>query len=156
MDLFDGPNWVPITWLILATLLFIGEVLGLSGFLVGAAVAAVAMAALTAVVSGMGFVLQIITFAFVSVIATLVYFRFFRVTQPSNSDTLPERSQMMLGKRFSLGEALAAGAETRVQIGDTMWRVVTESAIEAGSEVIVVGGDSMRLEIAAAEVTAAS
>ena len=156
MDWFAGPNWVPVAWLTVAAVLFIGEVLGMSGFFIGAAVAAVAMALLTFLVSDIGFATQFVVFAVVSVVATLVYFRFFRATQPSNSDSLPQRSQMMLGKRFTLEESLPAGSETRVQLGDTMWRVIGESQLDAGTEVVVVGGDQMRLEIAAAEVHATS
>ena len=115
MEWFEGTNWVPAIWLTIAIVLFIAEVLGAAGFLVGAAVAALALAALTYFVADLGIAAQIFIYAVVAVIATLVYFRFFRATEPSNSDTLPKRSQMMVGRRFTLGEKLAAGTEIRVR-----------------------------------------
>ena len=151
MDWFSGPNWIPVAWVIVAVVLLIFEVLGASGFLIGAAVAALALAVLTFVISDLGMVAQFLSFAIIAVIATLVYFKFFKMTQPSNKDSLPGRSQMMLGRRFILEEELPAGVETRVQLGDTMWRVVSDGAIAQGSNVVVVGGDEMQLHIEVVE-----
>lgn len=143
-----GSNWVPAIWLTVAIVLFIAEVLGAAGFLVGAAVAALALAALTYFVADLGLAAQIFTYAIVAVIATLVYFRFFRATEPSNRDALPKRAQMMVGRRFTLGEKLAAGTELRVQLGDSMWVVTSTHDIEMGAEVEVVDCDAMRLQVA--------
>lgn len=148
MEWFEGTNWVPAIWLTIAIVLFIAEVLGAAGFLVGAAVAALALAALTYFVADLGIAAQIFIYAVVAVIATLVYFRFFRATEPSNSDTLPKRSQMMVGRRFTLGEKLAAGTEIRVQLGDSMWVVTSARDIDMGAEVEVVDSDAMRLQVA--------
>lgn len=148
MDLLGGSNWIPAIWLTVAIVLFIAEVLGAAGFLVGAAVAALAMAALTYFVSDLGIAAQIFVYAVVAVIATLVYFKFFRATEPSNRDVLPKRSQMMVGRRFTLGEKLAAGTEIRVQLGDSMWVVTSTNDIDMGTEVEVVDSDTMRLQVA--------
>ncbi|MCY3857397.1 MAG: NfeD family protein [Gammaproteobacteria bacterium] len=148
MEWLEGSNWVPAIWLTVAIVLVIAEVLGAAGFLVGAAVAALALAALTYFVADLGLAAQIFTYAVVAVIATLVYFRFFRATQPSNRDTLPKRSQMMIGRRFTLGEKLAAGTELRVQLGDSMWVVTSTRDIDRGTEVEVVDCDAMRLQVA--------
>lgn len=148
MEWFESSNWVPAIWLTVAIVLFIAEVLGAAGFLVGAAVAALALAALTYFVADLGLAAQIFTYAVVAVIATLVYFRFFRATEPSNRDTLPKRSQMMIGRRFTLGEKLAAGTEIRVQLGDSMWVVTSIHDIDMGTEVEVVDSDTMRLQVA--------
>ncbi len=148
MEWVEGTNWIPAIWLTVAIVLFIAEVLGAAGFLVGAAVAALALAALTYFVSDLGVAGQIFTYAIVAVIATLVYFRFFRATEPSNLDTLPQRAQMMIGRRFTLGEKLAAGTEIRVQLGDSMWVVTSTRDIDTGAEVEVVDCDTMRLQVA--------
>ena len=147
MDWLGGSNWIPAIWLTVAIVLFIAEVLGAAGFLVGAAVAALAMAALTYFVSDLGIAAQIFVYAVVAVIATLVYFKFFRATEPSNRDALPKRSQMMVGRRFTLGEKLAAGTEIRVQLGDSMWVVTSTNDIDMGTEVEVVDSDTMRLQV---------
>ena len=148
MDLIDSSNWVPAIWLTVAIVLFIAEVLGTAGFLVGAAIAALVLAALTFFVSDLGIAAQIFIYAVVAVIATLVYFKFFRDTEPSNRHTLPNRTQMMVGRRFTLGEKLAAGTEIRVQLGDSMWVVTSPRDIDMGAEVEVVDSDSMRLQVA--------
>lgn len=148
MEWIEGSNWVPAIWLTIAIVLFLAEVLGAAGFLVGAAVAALALAALTYFVSDLGIAAQIFVYAVVAVIATLVYFKFFRATEPSNKDSLPKRAQMMIGRRFTLGEKLAAGTEIRVQLGDSMWVVTSTRDIELGAEVEVVDCDTMRLQVA--------
>lgn len=54
------------------------------------------------------------------------------------------------GRTMTLGAALAAGEDARIQIGDTFWRVHAAEALTAGARVRVVGtapGDSMKLEI---------
>ena len=151
MEWFEGSNWVPAIWLTIAIVLLIAEVLGAAGFLVGAAVAALALAALTYFVSDLGIAAQIFTYAVVAVIATLVYFKFFRATEPSNRDSLPKRAQMMIGRRFTLGEKLAAGTEIRVQLGDSMWVVTSMRDIDMGAEVEVIDCDTMRLQVATVE-----
>ena len=148
MEWIESSNWVPAIWLTIAIVLFIAEVLGTVGFLIGAAVAALALAALTYFVSDLGIAAQIFTYAVVAVIATLVYFRFFRATERSNRDVLPKRAQMMVGRRFTLGEKLAAGTEVRVQLGDAMWVVTSTRDIDMGAEVEVVDCDTMRLQVA--------
>lgn len=148
MEWFESSNWVPAIWLTVAILLFIAEVLGAAGFLVGAAVAALALAAITFVVEDLGVATQIATYAFVAVVATVVYFRFFKTTEPSNRDLLPKRAQMMVGRRFTLGNKLAAGTDLRVQLGDSMWVVTSARDIDKGVEVEVVDCDTMRLHVA--------
>lgn len=147
MDWFEGSNWEPAIWLTVAIVLFIAEVLGASGFLVGAAVAALALAALTLIVQDLGLATQISTYALVAVISTVVYFRFFKTTEPSNRDLLPKRAQMMIGRRFTLDEKLAAGTELRVQIGDSMWVVTSIRDIDKEVEVEVVDCEAMRLQV---------
>ena len=55
---------------------------------------------------------------------------------------------MMIGRRFTLGEKLAAGTEIRVQLGDSMWVVTSVRDIDMGTEVEVVDTDTMRLQVA--------
>ena len=138
----------PLVWLAVAISLFIAEVLGTAGFLIGAAVAALAMSALTFFVGDLGIAYQIFVYAVVAVIATIVYFKFFRATQPSNQSALPTRAEAMLGRRFPLPESLAAGSEIRVQLGDSMWVVSSPTDIAEGAEVEVVDCSNMRLQVA--------
>ena len=143
-----GLSWTPAIWLALAILLFIAEVLGASGFLIGAAMAAVALSVLTFFIADLGVGMQIGIYAVLAIAGTLIYYRFFRETDPSNADVLPERAQMMVGRRFTLEEKLSAGTELRVQLGDSMWVVTSPADIADGTEVEVIGADAMRLEVA--------
>ena len=151
MDWFSESHWGATIWVIVAVVLLIFEVLGASGFLIGAAVAALALAAITFFLSDIGVAVQVFLYAVIAVVATLVYFKFFRATQPSNTDVLPQRAEMMMGRRFTLGEKMSAGSEIRVQLGDTMWLVTSPRDIDAGTEVEVVDCDAMRLQIAAVD-----
>ena len=148
MDMLGNSGWMPFIWFGLGLLLLIFEVMGASGFLLGAAVAAIAMAVITFAVD-ISIPIQISIYAVVAVIGTLVYYRFFRGTQPSNKNALPTRTEAMIGRRFALDEAIQPGAEIRVQLGDTMWRVASESDLDKGSNVEVVSTDNMRLVVAA-------
>lgn len=143
-DLFgSAATW----WFILGVLMFIAEVMGSAGFLIGAGVAAFAMAVVTWFLPGLGLVAQFVYYAITAVLATFVYFKFFRATQPSNKAELPSREQQMVGRQFELAESMADGIETRVQIGDTLWRAVSDTDIEAGATVEVESVDAMRLMI---------
>ncbi len=148
MELFGDSMWVPAIWLIVAIVLVIAEVLGAAGFLIGAAVAGFAMAVLTYLFSDLAIAVQIFIYACVAVVATVVYFRFFRATQPSNREVLPSRASMLVGRRFTLDEKLDAGNELRVQLGDSMWVVSSAQDIDIGTEVEVVDCDATRLQIA--------
>lgn len=143
-------DWVnaPLVWLAIAILLFIAEVLGAAGFLIGAAVAALAMSALLFFVPTLAVTSQIFIYAVVAVVTTLVYFKFFRAAQPSNRNELPTRAEAMMGRRFTLDESITAGNEVRVQLGDSMWVVTSPQDIDEGTEVEVVDCSNMRLQVA--------
>ena len=149
MDTFTNSDWIPLVWFGIGIVLLIVEVLGAAGFLVGAAAAALVLALLTFLIDGIGVPLQLGVYAIVAVFATLVYFRFFRKTQGKNDVELPARSSSMLGKRFTLEERLAAGAEIRAQIGDTMWRVGADQDLAEGTEVKVISAEAMSVKVEA-------
>ena len=68
--------------------------------------------------------------------------------KPRDLDELPEtRTETMIGRSFRMPEALSAGREKRVQIGDTFWRVTSQSAITSGTRVTVVAVSDMCLEL---------
>ena len=147
MDWLGNSGWMPFLWFGLGLLLLIFEVLGASGFLLGAAIAAIVLAVVTFAID-MSVSMQFALYAVVAVIGTIVYYRFFRSTQPSNKDELPERSATMVGRRFTLSETVHQGEEVRVQIGDTMWRVTSDTDIDKDTSVQVVDADKMRLVVA--------
>ena len=143
-DLFNSPS---MWWLILGVVMFIAEVLGTAGFLIGAGVAALAMAVATWLFPELGIVSQFIYFAISAVMATYIYFKFFRITQPSNKDELPSREQLMIGTQFEVTEVMKKGVEIRMQIGDTRWRIISDDDVAQGTRVEVVAAKAMQLVV---------
>ena len=149
MDFFTTLFTHPSHWLVLGFVLLIAEALGTSGFLIGAAVAAFVSAAIALFVPDMSVGWQLGIYSVLAVVSTYVYFEVFRDMQKhGRGERFNRRAEGLVGTQFVLEEGIRAGTETRVQLGDTMWRVHSDEAIEAGRRVEVVSAETMRLEIA--------
>ncbi len=136
-----------LIWLGIGVVLGIIEVLGASGFLLGAAVAAIGMAAVTWLFPALGIVPQIVVFAIAATVATYVYFRFFRSTDPQSGVDLHDKVGAMVGQQFVLKEPLSANNETKTLIGDTLWTVRSNADVEEGARVRIVGGTTRVIEV---------
>ena len=133
-------------------MLLIAEALGASGFLLGAAVAAFVSAAIAWALPELGVGMQLGVYAAVSVVATYVYFQFFReMERDEGNPRLNRGARKLIGSRFVLHQDVPADEEIRVQIGDTMWRVRSDSSITSGQHVEVVDAGRMSLSIAPVE-----
>ncbi len=147
MDMFT--NITAYHWLALGLLLLIGEVLGTAGFLLGAAVAALGMGVVLWLVPELSFGWQLVIYAIAAVAATLLYFQVFRDAQSEPArPLLNKRAKRLVGHQFKLEEDIELG-EGKVQIGDTLWHVKSESPLTKGTLVEVVDTDRMQLVIAA-------
>jgi membrane protein implicated in regulation of membrane protease activity len=136
-------------WIALGLILLTAELLGAAGFLLGAAVAAFAMGTIVWLVPELGLVWQLGGFVGVAIMATLVYFKVFRNTQLNQERPLLDRqAKRLIGHKFELADDVELGT-TRVQIGDTLWRVETEAPLPKGTLVEVVDAKRMSLVIAA-------
>ena len=146
MDILTNLSWEP--WLALGLALLAAEALGASGFLIGAAVAALANAVLVWLFPSLGVTAQLVLYAISALIATYAYFQLFRDAQNSE-DTPPinERAASLIGKQVTLEEDLTD--EGRVQIGDTMWKVTADGPLKAGTQVVVSGTDGLTLQVRA-------
>jgi membrane protein implicated in regulation of membrane protease activity len=83
------------------------------------------------------------------VVATVLYLKVFRSELAGRSaDRLNRRAESLVGHTFALAQALPVG-ESRLQIGDTFWRVRAPSALSAGTRVKVVAASDMALTLAA-------
>ena len=146
MDILTNLSWEP--WLALGLALLAAEALGASGFLIGAAVAALANAVLVWLFPSLSVTAQFIIYAISALVATYAYFQLFRDAQRSDdAPPINERAASLIGKQVTLEEDLAD--EGRVQIGDTMWKVAAESPLKAGTQVVVTGTDGMTLQVRA-------
>lgn len=136
-----------LIWLIVGLVLGVAEVLGAGGFLLGAAVAGILMALTTWMMPDLGLIPQIITYAILATVSTLIYFRFFRVTDPKAGVEYHDKVGSLVGKQFQLQDDLVPNLECRTPIEDTVWRVRASVPIQSGTMVRVVGAESMVIEI---------
>lgn len=136
-----------LIWLGLGVVLGIVEVLGASGFLIGAAVAAIAMAMATWVFPGLDVVAQVIIFAVAATVATFIYFRFFRSTDPRPGVDLHDKVGTMIGHQFTLSDPLTANSKTRTRIDDTLWTVRSREDLQEGARVRIVGGTPQIVDV---------
>ena len=138
-----------LIWLGIGILLGIFEVLGASGFLIGAAVAAIAMALVTWALPEISLIAQSVFYAVGATIATYVYFRFFRTTDPNKDVDLHDKVGGMVGQQFALDETLTAHMPSKMFIGDTMWTVRSSYDLAEGTMVRIVGGTAQTVEVEA-------
>lgn len=138
-------------WFIFGLLLLIGEALGAAGFLLGTALASLIMGVIVWIASmvfdtGMGWQAQVVIGAILSTLFSVLYWRFFRADQQaSDRPELNHRAAQFIGRKLVLDNDIPF--EGRIQIGDTFWKVVSESPLKAGEHIEVVSADATTLTI---------
>ena len=138
-------------WFIFGLLLLIGEALGASGFLLGTSMAALLMGVIVWIAasitdSGMGWQAQVVLCAVLSVSFSLLYWRFFRADQQvSDRPELNHRTAQLVGRKLVLDKDIPF--EGRIQIGDTFWKVVSDTPLSKGDQVEVISADATTLTI---------
>ncbi len=94
----------------------------------------------------MGWQLQVTLGAILSTIFSVLYWRFFRADQQaSDRPELNHRTAQLVGRKLVLKNDIPF--EGRIQIGDTFWKVVSESPLVAGEHIEVVSADATTLTI---------
>jgi len=132
-------------WLALGLLLFVLETLGIGGFLIGAATASL-------MVGGSMFIVdinwheQLSIFAVLSVMFTLMYWKFLKNYNESVKDNemLNNRAAQFVGNTYTL-EAAVVNGYGRIKIGDTLWKVKCNIEMAQDSRVEVTGYEGMTL-----------
>ena len=117
-------------------------------------VAGVATGLLLAALPGLGWELQLVAFALLSVLAIFFGRRLVASRQaPTDHPTLNRRGRTMVGVRCTLHEATLNG-RGRARIGDTMWAVRVEppdAELVAGAPVTVLDVDGVVLVVREAD-----
>lgn len=150
MELFT--NITAYHWVALGLILLTAEMLGASGFLLGAAGAAFGLAAVVWMFSDMSVAIQLVLYAISATVLTIVYFQLFRDAQKTPArPLLNNRARRLVGHQFKLEQDLELGS-AKVQIGDTLWKVESEAPIPKGTLVEVIDTHRMSLKIAAKSV----
>jgi membrane protein implicated in regulation of membrane protease activity len=138
-------------WFILGLLLLAGEALGAAGFLLGTAMAALLTGVIVSLAplvleGGLGWQAQILIGAFLTVLFSVLYWRFFRADkQATERPELNQRTAQLIGRKLVLEKDIQF--EGRIQIGDTFWKVVADMPLTAGNHIEVISADATTLTI---------
>jgi inner membrane protein len=135
----------PLHWLILGLVLLIIEMTTGTTYLLWPSVAAF-ITALASLIFPTNWIVEVALFA--ALIIALTYFGQPMVKRWRNehaAEGLNERNVTMVGKRGVV--ASFANGVGSVKIADTMWRAVSDDALEAGQEVEVASVDGVTLKV---------
>ncbi|EOI3504800.1 NfeD family protein [Cronobacter dublinensis] len=137
-----------VFWLCLGGLLLAAEMLVGNGFLLWSGVAAVATG-LLAWLLPMGWEWQGVSFALLMLVAVWLWWRLLsRRAGPRPDNALNQRGNQLVGQRFTLTQALING-RGQLTVGDSVWPVIADSDLPAGTAVEVVAIDGIRLRVQA-------
>ena len=137
----------PWHWLVVVFLLLGAEALGAGGFLLGSALAALAVSLWLWLVPTMIWPLQLMIFGVSSLVFSVAYWKLFRkVNEKSDNLKLNNRASQLVGRTVALKKDLPAG-QSKLQLGDTLWTVESVTAVAKGRTVEVVGYRGMILSV---------
>ncbi|MES9969313.1 MAG: NfeD family protein [Candidatus Thiodiazotropha sp.] len=133
-------------WLILAILLMILEVFSPGAFLLWMGLAAGVVGLLLMLMPDMGWQLQILLFALLSV-AAIVLVRAFLQRRPIETDQphLNRRGEQYIDRTFTLQEPIVNG-EGKIRVDDTSWKINGEDC-PTGTRVRVTGVQGVVLQV---------
>ncbi|EPT4465461.1 NfeD family protein [Klebsiella aerogenes] len=140
-----------IFWLTLGGLLLAAEMLGSNGYLLWSGVAGVVTGLLTWGIP-FSWEWQGTLFAVLTLLAAWLWSKWLRkrMRQQRPADAqLNQRGQQLVGRRFTLDNALENG-RGHVRVGDSSWPVIADEDLAAGSKVEVVAVEGITLRIRAA------
>lgn len=143
MTEFDIDFW---HWWVLAAALVAIEVFAPGVVFLWLGIAAALVGLIALLVPGLGWPLQILAFAVLSILSVYAGRRFIRnrgVT--SDEPLLNQRSQRYVGKVFTVSEAIVNGVG-KVQVGDSHW-LAEGPDTKVGAKVQVTGADGARLKV---------
>ncbi|WP_067865831.1 NfeD family protein [Neptuniibacter marinus] len=136
-------------WIILGLLLLAGEALGAAGFLIGLAISAFIVGALLAIDLVHDWQIQFLLFALFSVLASIVFWKFFRSQNTTDEAVnINNRAAQLIGRKLTLQADIDNG-QGKIQIGDTLWKVEAEGELKAGTLIEVYASEGMVLHIRA-------
>ncbi|CAN5136878.1 NfeD family protein [soil metagenome] len=135
----------PWSWMILAVLLGIGEIVIPGVFLIWVAIAA-AVTGAVALVIGIALPAQIVLFAVLCLVSTYCGRRWYVGNPVASADPmLNDRAARLIGETVSVVEAIADG-HGRVKVGDGVWNARGPDAA-LGAKVRVIGADGTCLMV---------
>jgi|TARA_B110000977_G_C10782896_1_gene379325 membrane protein implicated in regulation of membrane protease activity len=134
-------------WIILAIVLIAGEALGAAGFLLGAVMAALEVALISYIWPDLTWQQQLSLFAVLALLCSVwFWYRFKSFSQTTDKPKLNNRAAQLIGREFALTQEMTGG-QGKMQVGDTLWRVESETNLSIGTQVKVIGSREMVLLI---------
>ena len=134
----------PWHWMALGIALLAIEVVISTELLLGIGLGALLTALVYKIYPDLSWQMQLVWFAVLSIVATLVYWKKFRASrQKTDKPLLNQRVQQLVGTTASLVEPIQNG-QGKVQIADALWTVKGPD-LEAGTAVKVVDAEGMTL-----------
>ncbi|HDT6508692.1 TPA: NfeD family protein [Klebsiella aerogenes] len=137
-----------IFWLTLGGLLLAAEMLGSNGYLLWSGVAGIVTGLLTWAIP-FSWEWQGTLFAVLTLLAAWLWSKWLRkrMRQQRPADAqLNQRGQQLIGRRFTLDNALENG-RGHVRVGDSSWPVIADEDLAAGSKVEVVAVEGITLRV---------
>ena len=152
LDWIGFTEWNYWHWLILGAALLLLELFGTAGLLLWTGIAAL----LTAVMVYL-FALDIYgqwsLFALFSIATTWYWFRLNQRDKPAvNAAVLNQRTQRCIGAQTTLLEDVQLG-QSRVRLDDTVWQVLCNEPLKAGTAVKVVSAEGTLLIVEAQTIS---
>lgn len=140
----------PWQWWLAGVALLILEMLAPGTFFLWLGVSALLVGAVLWIIPDMGWQLQFIIFAIMSV-SSLVLYRLYLKGNPIETDapTLNRRGEQYIDQIFVLEEPIVNG-HGKIRIGDSMWKVKGKD-LERGNKVKVTGIDGIILQVEGSE-----
>ena len=139
-------NWTAVTWAVIALVLIAAETLAPGAFMLWMGLAAAVVFVTVLLAPGISLLAQVILFVVLSVVAVLVYRKWFRREErPSDRPLLNRRADQMVGRVGPLDQSIVSG-RGRIKLDDAFW-VVEGPDLVAGTPVRVAAVDGMTLKV---------
>ena len=133
-------------WWVLAAVLMAVEVFAPTTLFLWMGISAGAVGLLVLVANDIGWEIQILLFAVISVVSVVAWRQYARLHPASSDDPLlNRRAEQCVGRLFSLEEPIANG-RGRVKVDGVFWKIEGDD-LEAGNRVKVVGADGVILKV---------
>lgn len=139
-------RWDVVSWAAIALVLMAAETMVPGAFLFWMGIAAALVTLILLVAPGLSLLAQVVLFVVLSIIAVLVYRKWFRQRErPSDQPLLNRRADQLVGQVLELEQAIVDG-RGRVKVGDALWSV-SGPDLPQGRRVRVVAVDGMTLKV---------
>lgn len=132
-------------WWLLALMLIAAELIAPGYFLLWIGLAAAVMGLIMLVLPGIGFLVQAVIFAALSILICFVYWKYIRPSTELRDDQplLNRKGARMIGRRVTVVDAIVNG-RGKVKIGDSVWLAEGEDKpVGCVVEVVSISGTTL-------------